>query len=556
MFKFFKRYSRYFYLIFLILLSWAGIRMYLNHFSYGNEDKELRKKYINVLQNQDRLSVMSVLKKIYESAKSNHDKKLYIESYITYFSNRSSYGYKQESNKALFHLLETDANYLQPDQLFNIYSQILSASLDPYYFRENIELKLKESIVAKMQKIIDNENSHKKKIAYLISFYGMNIDRSEGELLSLEKEILQIAPDPIAAQKIIHYRKALKCRAKKQYKNELYYMKLASIGGEPGVGELGVTYRNNNMLDSAEHQLLASFKPNHISKMENYFFPCVNLAILYIKKQNFEKAGLYLKKAEEFGRMYLGEFYHSEILEIKSNFYKAQNLNEMALQAMIAEKDHIIHQYSAFYLNNKSNAFVINEVRAIRRSRNYIVFTFFSIMAGIVSFFFLYLLGVLKKYRSSLQDRESEINKSTELKQELNNAFNKFSELSHISEKKDKVIDAIMSNKDAKKALSHKDFMLLNELKSFTNTGNEWSLVKNNFHIHFPEFYTKLMKINPSLTELELRYATYIKMGLTNAEIATLLNINVQSVATFKYRLKYRLNLDKDQSLLEFIINF
>ncbi|MBK9745058.1 MAG: hypothetical protein IPO94_19880 [Saprospiraceae bacterium] len=118
---------------------------------------------------------------------------------------------------------------MQPDQLFNIYNLILSASLDPYYFRENIELKLKESIVAKMQKIIDNENSHKKKIAYLISFYGMNIDRSEGELLSLEKEILQIAPDPIAAQKIIHYRKALKCRAKKQYKNELYYMKLASI---------------------------------------------------------------------------------------------------------------------------------------------------------------------------------------------------------------------------------------------------------------------------------------------------------------------------------------
>lgn len=69
MFKFFKRYSRYFYLIFLILLSWAGIRMYLNHFSYGNEDKELRKKYIDVLQNQDRLSVMSVLKQIYESAK-------------------------------------------------------------------------------------------------------------------------------------------------------------------------------------------------------------------------------------------------------------------------------------------------------------------------------------------------------------------------------------------------------------------------------------------------------------------------------------------------------
>ena len=556
MFKFFKRYSRYFYLIFLILLSWAGIRMYLNHFSYGNEDKELRKKYIDVLQNQDRLSVMSVLKQIYESAKSNNDKKLYIESYIQYYLNRSNLGFKQDASSALFYLLDTEANYLQPDQLFNIYNMILSASLDPYYFREKVELQLKQSVITEMKQIIDTENEPKKKLAYLISFYGMNINRRDEELLSLEKAILQYAPDLSKVQKVIHYRKALKYRANKFYLKELQFMKLASIGGEPGVGELGVTYRNNNMLDSAEVEFLKVFLPNHASKMEHYFFPCINLAKLYIKKQDYKKAAIFLKQAENFGKLYLGEFYLSEIYEIKTNLYKTQNLKELTIEALEDEKELIISQYSKFYLTNKANAFVINEVRSIRNSRNYLIVTFFCVIAGTILFFYLYICSMLKKYRMSLHEKEMERKKSSELKQELNDAFNKFSELSHISEKKDKVIDSIMSNKDIKKALSHKDILLLNELKSFTNTGNEWSLVKNNFHIHFPEFYTKLMKINPSLTELELRYATYIKMGLTNAEIATLLNINVQSVATFKYRLKNRLNLDKDQSLLEFMINF
>lgn len=530
--------------------------MYLNHFNFGNEEKALRIKYKNILQSKDVFATTADLKGIYEEAQSFDDKRLFIESYITYFANRSSLGYKLEANEALFQLLNTHAKYLLNDQLFNIYSLILSSNLEPYHLRNKNDIDLDKNIIEEMTEILNGEKDRVKRYTYLCTIYGMNIKRSHQELKDLEKRILNLSVNPKADLKLIHYKKALKYRAKKQHKDELYFMKLASQYGEPGVGELGVSYRNNNMLDSAEVYLLRSYQPDHYDKLRFYLFPSINLAKLYIKKQDYKKAAIFLKQAENFGKLYLGEFYLSEIYEIKTNLYKAQNFRDLTIQSLEDEKELIISQYSKFYLTNKANAFVINEVRSIRNSRNYLIVTFFCVIAGTILFFYLYICSMLKKYRMSLHEKEMERKKSSELKQELNDAFNKFSELSHISEKKDKVIDSIMSNKDIKKALSHKDILLLNELKSFTNTGNEWSLVKNNFHIHFPEFYSKLLKINPSLSELELRYATYIKMGLSNAEIATLLNINVQSVATFKYRLKNRLNLDKDQSLLEFIINF
>jgi DNA-binding CsgD family transcriptional regulator len=547
---------RYIYLILLIFLSWAGYKIFIDNFDYGNAEKQLRQKYESLIQNKDRLAAMKDLKKVYEMAQSFDDKRLYIESYINYYTIRSSYGFKLEANEALFKLLYTHAKYLSNDQLFSIYSIILSSHLEPYYFRNKNDIEINKNIITEMTNILDVEKDKYKKYNYLTILYGMNINRTQQEWENLEKMILELSSNPKAALKQINYKKALKYRAKAQYNEELYYMKLASVGGEPGIGELGVSFRNNNMLDSAEVYLLNSYQPSQNDKLRFYFFPSINLAKLYIKTQEFIKATKFLQQAEDFGKLYVGEFYLSEIYEIRTIINKAQGLKDLTILSLEDEKELIINQYKIFYKANKSNAFVINEVRSIRNSRIYLVIAFVCVITGIASFFLLYINSTLKKYRLSLQEQEIEKHKSHELKQELNQAFNQFSELSHISEKKDKVIESIMNNKDVRKVLTQKDIIHLNELKKFTNTGNEWSLVKNNFHIHFPEFYSKLLKINPSLTELELRYATYIKMGLSNAEIATLLNINVQSVATFKYRLKYRLSLEKDQSLLEFIINF
>jgi len=70
-----------------------------------------------------------------------------------------------------------------------------------------------------------------------------------------------------------------------------------------------------------------------------------------------------------------------------------------------------------------------------------------------------------------------------------------------------------------------------------------------------PEFITRLQeKAAESLTRLDLRYCTYIRMGLSNKEIAGRLAVEAKSIRMARYRIKQKLNLQKEESLDTFLI--
>lgn len=69
-----------------------------------------------------------------------------------------------------------------------------------------------------------------------------------------------------------------------------------------------------------------------------------------------------------------------------------------------------------------------------------------------------------------------------------------------------------------------------------------------------PEFIEGLQKKSGNkLTRLDLKYCSYILMGLTNKEIAIKLNVDPKSIRMARYRIKQKLQLGKDQSLDHFI---
>lgn len=69
-----------------------------------------------------------------------------------------------------------------------------------------------------------------------------------------------------------------------------------------------------------------------------------------------------------------------------------------------------------------------------------------------------------------------------------------------------------------------------------------------------PEFIEGLQKkANNKLTRLDLKYCSYILMGLTNKEIAIKLNVDPKSIRMARYRIKQKLQLTKDESLDSFI---
>ena len=67
------------------------------------------------------------------------------------------------------------------------------------------------------------------------------------------------------------------------------------------------------------------------------------------------------------------------------------------------------------------------------------------------------------------------------------------------------------------------------------------------------KFYKKLTTQCPNLSQRDQKICALIKLNLTSKKMAGLLGISVESVHTIRYRLKKKLNLDKDTSLEDFI---
>lgn len=68
-------------------------------------------------------------------------------------------------------------------------------------------------------------------------------------------------------------------------------------------------------------------------------------------------------------------------------------------------------------------------------------------------------------------------------------------------------------------------------------------------NIH-PEFFNRLQQqANNKLTRLDLKHCTYILMGFSNKEIANRMGVDPKSIIMARYRIKQKLNLDKEASL-------
>ena len=67
------------------------------------------------------------------------------------------------------------------------------------------------------------------------------------------------------------------------------------------------------------------------------------------------------------------------------------------------------------------------------------------------------------------------------------------------------------------------------------------------------EFFTQLKATFPDLTAKELQLCAFVRMNLTNKEIASILNISVRGVETARYRLRKRLGMSQEDDMAQFL---
>ncbi|MCX6327506.1 MAG: inorganic phosphate transporter [Bacteroidia bacterium] len=94
--------------------------------------------------------------------------------------------------------------------------------------------------------------------------------------------------------------------------------------------------------------------------------------------------------------------------------------------------------------------------------------------------------------------------------------------------------------------------LLIKQKMSFSHEKKEFYLQIEDIH---KDFHMKLKTTFPNLTDLEKRLAGLLRLNLSTKEISSLLNISSKSVEVARYRLKKKLSLQKDKSLIDFINN-
>lgn len=94
---------------------------------------------------------------------------------------------------------------------------------------------------------------------------------------------------------------------------------------------------------------------------------------------------------------------------------------------------------------------------------------------------------------------------------------------------------------------------LRNEIRSQLHIDKEIETLHHDVENMSVVFYEKLQSQFPDLTKTEIKICSYIRLKLSNAQIAQLQNIDPQSVRVSRYRIKRKLGLSKEHDLDNFL---
>ena len=95
---------------------------------------------------------------------------------------------------------------------------------------------------------------------------------------------------------------------------------------------------------------------------------------------------------------------------------------------------------------------------------------------------------------------------------------------------------------------------LIKKIDDNISSHEDWHLFETNFERAHEQFLHKIKEQHPELTSKDLRLCAFLRMNLTSKEIAPLLGISVRGVENHRYRLRKKMRLDHDDSLIDMIL--
>lgn len=92
-------------------------------------------------------------------------------------------------------------------------------------------------------------------------------------------------------------------------------------------------------------------------------------------------------------------------------------------------------------------------------------------------------------------------------------------------------------------------------IKSQAINRDNWENFKDLFINIHKNFFIKLKKRNPNLTESEIRFCAYMKINMSSDDLCDVLNISKEGLKKKRYRLKIKLDIEKGKSIEAYIFS-
>ena len=97
---------------------------------------------------------------------------------------------------------------------------------------------------------------------------------------------------------------------------------------------------------------------------------------------------------------------------------------------------------------------------------------------------------------------------------------------------------------------------ILKKINSHLTDKDDWLTFELHFRSAHSDFFEKLRAKHPDLSSNEIKLCAYLKLNLSSKEIASLMNISIRSVEQGRWRLRNKLNLQKEIGLVNYIQTF
>ncbi|EJL68500.1 helix-turn-helix transcriptional regulator [Chryseobacterium populi] len=247
--------------------------------------------------------------------------------------------------------------------------------------------------------------------------------------------------------------------------------------------------------------------------------------------------------AEKSGNQAKALNYYKQYMQYEGQAYDAAKL-------AIAQRLEV--QYEAEKKEKELEA--LQERAAFDRKLNFI--SIGLIIAGLLALIFLFR-SYHFRLKSSIQQQKlrteeaARLQAEQELLQERQNRLQKELLAGNLQvEQKNELLHTMRD----KLANQPESGMLKNQLerilKEDQRMDEDFEHVKVSLTNIHPEFFSRLQTLaGNKLTRLDLKHCSYILMGFSNKEIANRLNVDPKSILMARYRIKQKLNLEKEDSL-------